>query len=103
MLAFHRHRPDHAALRRQYWSWGDGFVSFLAKTYAADRTMRPKVRAMLLWWLGYAAGNVAATGLGRRPGTLDLALAELGGGLAGLTGSYPRSRRRTEAIRRRRG
>jgi hypothetical protein len=58
---------------------------------------------MLLWWLGYAARNVAGTALGRRPGSLDLPMAELGGGLAGLTGSYARSMRRTEAIRKRHG
>jgi GT2 family glycosyltransferase len=103
MLVFHRHRPEHEALRRQYWSWGDGFVAFLEKTYRADRTMRPKIRAMLLWWLGYAARNVVGTALGRRPGSLDLPLAELGGGLAGLTGSYARSVRRSEANRKRHG
>jgi hypothetical protein len=65
--------------------------------------MRPRVRAMVLWWLGYAARNVAATALGRRPGTPDLAIAELAGGLAGLTGSYGRSVRRSQAIRRRHG
>ena len=46
MLVFHRHRREHEALRRQYWSWGDGFMAFLAKTYAADPAMRPRVRAM---------------------------------------------------------
>jgi GT2 family glycosyltransferase len=103
MLVFHRHRTGHAELRRQYWSWGDGFMAFLAKTYGADRAMRPRARAMVLWWLGYALRNVAETAAGRQPGSADLALAELGGGLAGLAGSYGRSRRRTAAIRRRHG
>ena len=104
MLVFHRHRPEHEALRHQYWTWGEGFISYLAKTYGADHSMRPRVRAMLLWWLEYAGRNVAETLAGRRPGTPDLALAELCGGLAALaTGSYARSRRRSEAIRRRHG
>jgi hypothetical protein len=103
MLVFHRHRPEHEALRRQYWSWGDGFMAFLAKTYAADPAMRPRVRAMVLWWLGYAVRNLGGIAARRQPGTPDLALAELAGGLAGLTGSYRRSRRRTEAIRKRHG
>ena len=32
-LVFHRHRRKMKELRRQYWSWGLGFMSFAAKSY----------------------------------------------------------------------
>jgi GT2 family glycosyltransferase len=99
MLVFHRHRPEHEALRRQYLSWGEGFIAYLEKTYRADPAQRLKARALLGWWLNYAGRNVAKTVLGRDPATPDLALAELAGGLRGLTGSYGRSRRRSARIR----
>jgi hypothetical protein len=99
LLVFHRHRPDHSSLRRQYWSWGEGFMAYLTKTALVDRSQRRKVARLVAWWLRYEAGNVAAS---LRPSTelpIDLALAELVGGLVGLGGSYERSRRRVERIR----
>jgi GT2 family glycosyltransferase len=98
LLVFHRHRAGHDQLRRQYWSWGEGFAAYLAKTYAADPAQREKLRGMTAWWLGYA-GRRAIKALARRgDATPDLALAELAGGLAGLAGGYGRSRRRVARI-----
>jgi GT2 family glycosyltransferase len=99
MLVFHRHRPEHEALRRQYWSWGEGFMAFLAKTRRADPSQRANARALVAWWAAYALRNVARSALRRDGSTPDLPLAELGGGLVGMAGSYRRSRRRTERIR----
>jgi glycosyltransferase involved in cell wall biosynthesis len=99
LLVFHRHRPDHASLRRQYWSWGEGFMAYLTKTARIDRAARPHAAGLIGSWLGYQARNVAAS---VRPDTeigADLALAELLGGLVGLAGSYGRSRRRVACIR----
>jgi hypothetical protein len=102
MLAFHRHRREHTALRRQYWSWGEGFIAFVTKTYGADPAQRPKLRKLGLWWFGAQAREVVKSVLGRSPLTPDLALAELAGGFVALSGTYARSRRRSRRIAERR-
>ena len=99
LLAFHRHRPDHASLRRQYWSWGEGFTAYLSKTASADATQRRKAARLVAWWLRYQARTVAASLPAGGELPADLALAELVGGLVGLSGSYRRSRRRVARIR----
>jgi len=103
MLVFHRHRQEHAALRRQYWSWGEGLMAYVAKTYGAAPHERRKLRGLVGWWVPHTVGQVGRCAAGRGWGTPDLPLAELAGGLVGLTGSYRRSQRRTEAIRRAHG
>jgi GT2 family glycosyltransferase len=99
MLVFHSHRPDRASLRRQYWSWGEGFMAYLSKTARTDATQRRKAARLFTWWLRYQAGSVAASlpPYGELP--VDLPLAELAGGLVGLGGSYGRSQRRVARIR----
>jgi len=104
MLVRHRHRRDLAGLRRQYRTWGDGLIAFLAKTYVADPSQRAKVRAMIGWWTAYELREVTRGIAGRGWGSPDLAAAELAGGLAGLaSGTYGRSVRRVRAIRERHG
>jgi glycosyltransferase involved in cell wall biosynthesis len=98
LLVFHRHRPDHASLRRQYWSWGEGFMAYLTKTARVDAGERKKAVRMVGWWMGYELRSVAAGLRGRSELPGDLALAELIGGLVGLAGSYGRSRRRVARI-----
>jgi len=99
MLAFHRHRRDHASLRRQYWSWGEGFMAYLSKTASVDARQRRKAALLVAWWLRYQVRSVAASVPPRGDLPADLALAELAGGLVGLGGSYGRSRRRVARIR----
>jgi GT2 family glycosyltransferase len=99
LLVFHRHRPDHASLRRQYWSWGEGFMAYLTKTARVDAAERPQAARLVASWLGYQAGNVVASVRPDAELATDLALAELLGGLVGLSGSYGRSRRRVSRIR----
>lgn len=99
MLAFHKHRRDHQQLRRQYWSWGTGFMAFLAKTYAADEDQRGKVRRLLRWWLLSQLKELRRSVTRKSQLTPDLLAAELTGGLVGLAGTYPRSVRRIERIR----
>lgn len=99
LLVFHRHRADRASLRRQYWSWGEGFMAYVTKTIQADARERRKAAHLVSWWFGYQIDSLTA---GLRPrGQLpaDLALAELAGGVVGLCGSYGRSRRRVAQIR----
>jgi GT2 family glycosyltransferase len=97
MVVFHRHRREFAGLRRQYWSWGQGLMAYLEKTYRADPGIRLKLRGLVLWWIGYELRQLLANTLGKGWGTPDLAFAELLGGLVGLTGTYGRSRRRIGA------
>jgi GT2 family glycosyltransferase len=99
LLVFHRHRVDHASLRRQYWSWGEGFMAYLTKTARTDATERRKAARLAAWWLRHQASSVGASLRSRGELAPDLALAELLGGLVGLCGSYGRSRRRVARIR----
>jgi GT2 family glycosyltransferase len=99
MLAFHRHRREYRALRRQYWTWGTGFMAFVVKTYRADPAQRPKLRRLLFWWFEYQLGELARSVVRRSPLTPDLVLAELVGGVVGLAGTYERSVRRTQRLR----
>ena len=99
LLVFHRHRPDHASLRRQYWSWGEGFMAYLLKTARVDPTQRRKAARLIAWWLRYQTRQVAASLPSRDGPPVDLVLAELAGGLVGLGGSYGRSQRRVARIR----
>ena len=100
MLAWHRHRHEQEALRRQYWSWGEGFMAYVAKTWATDPEERPKLVRLVRWWLRYELRSLASSLAGSDSLAPTHALAELLGGVAGLMGGYGRSRRRVERIRR---
>jgi GT2 family glycosyltransferase len=100
MLVFHRHRRTDRALRRQYWTWGTGFMAFIAKTYGAEPAQRGRLRSMIAWWLGYQLRTLARSVLGRDVLSPRYVLAELAGGVVGLAGTYGRSRRRLARTRR---
>ena len=99
LLAFHQHRREMAALRRQYWSWGIGHMAFTAKSYRADPVMRPIIHHLLLWW--WTKHQLKEALLCLKPGgpPLGLVMAEVWGGLDGLAGGYGRSVRRVQRIR----
>jgi GT2 family glycosyltransferase len=99
MLVFHQHRRDLAGLARQYRSWGQGFMAFLVKSYGADLPNRARLRGMARWWLKDQARQMIRSLRGRHVLPPGMVLAELFGGLAGLAGTYPRSVRRSAAIR----
>jgi glycosyltransferase involved in cell wall biosynthesis len=103
MLVFHRHRREYEALRRQYWSWGEGFMAFVAKTYRSDPPQRPKLRRLVRWWFADQLGSLKRSVRRSTVLTPGLVLAELAGGVVGLTGTYARSRRRVARLRRSRG
>ncbi len=98
MLVFHKHRREYEALRRQYWTWGTGFMAFVAKTYGRDATQRGKLRALIGWWLFDRVRELRRSTGGPGPLGPDLVLAELFGGLVGLAGTYSRSQRRSAKI-----
>ena len=99
-LVFHEHRREMDALRRQYESWGRGFMAFLEKVERTDAEQRDKVEAMRQWWFGHFRRQLAKSVLGRHPLPPSMVLAEIQGGLRGRRGEYDRSLRRVEAIRR---
>jgi GT2 family glycosyltransferase len=99
-LVFHDHRREIEKLRRQYWSWGLGFMAFLAKTYRTDPAQRANLRGMVRWWFGDQLRQLLDGVRGRHVLPARFLAAELFGGVVGLAGTYARSVRRTERIRR---
>lgn len=98
-LVFHQHRRAKEKLRRQYWSWGLGFMAFVAKSYQSDPLQRSQLRRLVWWWLKYQLKQLKQGLRGRHPLPLPMLLAELWGGIIGLLGEYSRSMRRVKQIR----
>lgn len=101
-VVFHRHRRDAPGLRRQYDSWGRSSMALVAKTYRADPQGRPKLRKYVRWSFTTHARALrpgSAVGADER----SAARAELRGGIAGLLGTYGRSQRRSQRLRRHHG
>ena len=103
LLVFHEHRREYAALRRQYWTWGEGLMAFVTKSHAADPGMRARLRRMTAWWFQHQLHELVASARGRSRHPPDLVAAQIAGALAGLGGTYRRSARRSERIRREHG
>ena len=101
-LVYHQHRRDMAQLKRQYWSWGLGFMAFWVKSYQSDPAMRGRLLRLLGWWSRYQLKMLARSLLRRQKSLpVGMVLAEIWGGAMGLFGGYGRSRQRTAAIERR--
>ena len=100
-LVFHRHRRKMKELRRQYWSWGIGFMSFAAKSYRTDPPARRHFRRVVMGQFKRGLFQLVKSLLGFHVLPPPLILAELWGSLAGWIGGYDRSVRRIEEIRRR--
>jgi len=100
-LVFHRHRRNMNELRRQYWSWGLGFMSFAAKSYRADPAARHSFRRVVKGEFKRALFQLGKSLLRRNGLSPTFPLAQLWGSMAGWMGGYDRSLRRVEAIRRR--
>jgi GT2 family glycosyltransferase len=99
-LVLHQHRREYDGLRHQLWTWGLGLMAFVAKSYRAEPSQRPRFRRLLAWWVASRGAMLVRRARGggdARP--IDLVLAELAGGVVGLCGQYGRSRRRVERLR----
>jgi glycosyltransferase involved in cell wall biosynthesis len=96
---FHEHRQTLAQLRRQYWSWGLGFMAFLAKARRADRELKPMQDQTSRWWFKNQVGKLLSSLRHRRLQYALFSFAELRGGIQGLFGEYERSERRSQRIR----
>ncbi len=99
-LVFHQHRREMAGLRRQYWTWGQGFMAFVDKTYRSDPDRRNRLRRLVWWWFRDQGTQLQKSLRGRHVLPPAMVAAELRGGLRGLFGEYRRSQRRVERIRR---
>lgn len=89
----HRHRDDYEALRAQMTNHGVGFFSYAVRSVLAYPEQRLGFARYTAWWLRKWILRRLMLCLirpGRYPA--DLVLAELKGGLIGLT-RYPRARR----------
>jgi GT2 family glycosyltransferase len=100
-LVFHQHRRHLKELRRQYWSWGLGFMAFVTKSYQADPPQRPKLRRLVKWWFKYQLMQLTQCLKHSHALPANMVLAELWGGVVGLLGEYSRSTKRVEQIRQR--
>ena len=99
-LVFHRHRRDMRQLRSQYArSWGLGLMAYIAKTYSCDRPQRANLRRFIKCWFVSEFQQIVQSVAGKHPLPVDMILAELWGGIVGLSGAYRRSKRRTRSIR----
>ena len=97
-LVFHQHRQEMAKLRRQYWSWGLGFMAFVVKSYQTDAVKRVQLLQMIWWWFGYQARQAIQSITGQSTLPLYMVVAELWGGIMGLLGGYQRSEKRIAVI-----
>lgn len=98
---YHEHRETLAQLRRQYWSWGLGFMAFLTKARRTDRALRSRQEAMVRWWFVDKLGSLLAAAFRMQGRRLAFTAAELWGGIMGLLGEYDRSQARSRKIRER--
>lgn len=99
-LVYHQHRREYEKLRRQYWSWGLGFMAFVIKSYQVDRPQRRQFRRLIAWWFKDQLKQLKQSFKGQHALPLEMIWAELWGGIVGLFGEYSRSCKRTEQIRR---
>lgn len=99
-LVFHQHRREYEKLRRQYWTWGLGFMAFVVKSYQTDPGKRSQLIRLIGWWIGYQLDELQKSIRGCHALPPGMILAEMWGGIVGLFGEYPRSLKRIEQIRR---
>lgn len=97
-LVYHQHRREVEKLRRQYWTWGLGFMAFVVKSYRSDPIMQQQFIQMIVWWFNDQLRQLAKSFLGRHPLPPAMIWAELWGGIQGLLGEYDRSQKRIQKI-----
>jgi glycosyltransferase involved in cell wall biosynthesis len=96
---YHEHRETLPQLRRQYWSWGLGFMAFLAKSRRSDPALSSKQSAIVRWWLLDKLAGLGVAFCRMRFRELGFLVAELWGGIVGMAGEYDRSLKRVQKIR----
>ncbi len=98
-MVFHEHRASEAALRRQYYTWGLGFMAFVDKSYRSDPDQRSQLRRLVAWWVKDQTKQLLQALRGKHVLPFSMIFAEIRGGIIGLCREYSRSLRRIAAIR----
>jgi glycosyltransferase involved in cell wall biosynthesis len=98
-MVFHEHRASESALRRQYYTWGLGFMAFVEKNYRNDPDQRLQFRRTIKWWILDEIRQMGEAVRRKHVLPLSMVVSEFSGGIAGLFGEYSRSLKRVTAIR----
>ncbi len=98
-MVFHEHRASEADLRRQYYTWGLGFMAFVQKSYRNDPSQRARFRRLAIWWIRDQILQLSEALRRKHVLPFSMILAEFCGGMVGAFGEYPRSVKRTAAVR----
>ncbi len=98
-LVFHDHRASDLALRRQYYTWGLGFMAFVEKNYRNDPSQRARFRRLVIWWIGDQVSQLSKALRRKHVLPFSMVFAEFCGGMVGVSGEYSRSLRRIARIR----
>jgi glycosyltransferase involved in cell wall biosynthesis len=98
-MVFHEHRASESALRRQYYTWGLGFMAFVEKNYRNDPDQRQQFRRTIKWWILDEIRQMGEAVRRKHVLPLSMVVSEFSGGIAGLFGEYSRSLKRVTAIR----
>ena len=99
-MVFHEHRASESGLRRQYYTWGLGFMAFVEKNYRNDPSQRARFRRLVIWWIRDQTSQLWETLRGKHVLPFSMIFAEFCGGMVGIFGEYPRSLKRIATVRR---
>jgi glycosyltransferase involved in cell wall biosynthesis len=98
-MVYHEHRASESALRRQYYTWGLGFMAFVEKSWRNDPSQRARFRRLMGWWIVDQISQLSEAARRRHMLPFSMIFAEFCGGMAGIFGGYSRSLKRIAAIR----
>ena len=99
-MVFHEHRASESGLRRQYYTWGLGFMTFVEKSYRNDPPQRARLRRLVIWWIGNQLLQLCDALRGKHVLPFSMIFAEFLGGMVGIFGEYTRSLKRIATVRR---
>jgi glycosyltransferase involved in cell wall biosynthesis len=99
-MVCHEHRASESGLRRQYYTWGLGFMAFVEKSYRNDPSQRARFRRLVVWWIRDQILQMSAALRGKHALPFSMIFAEFCGGMVGIFGEYPRSLKRIATVRR---
>jgi glycosyltransferase involved in cell wall biosynthesis len=99
-MVFHEHRASEPSLRRQYYTWGLGFMAFVGKNYHNDPSQRARFRRLVVWWIWDQILQMTAALRGKHALPFSMVFAEFCGGMIGAFGEYSRSLKRVATVRR---
>jgi glycosyltransferase involved in cell wall biosynthesis len=98
-MVFHEHRASESALRRQYYTWGLGFMAFVEKSYRNDAPQRARFRGLVIWWVRDQILQLKEALCRKHVLPFTMVFAEFCGGIVGIFGEYSRSVKRVAAVR----